>query len=225
MLVLCALLAVPFGVMSAICRYAGTTSAEPGARKVALQHDEMIIQGPVDAALSAAVEATLRPAHAPVTTVLLASLGGNEDDARQIARALARLGLHRIVVPPGFACESACLLIALADGNGFAPADNARLMFHREWRIIGPQWCLACQPMNWLKNAVTDWRLGPQEHRAMQRWADSLAPGLGERLAACKPNPFDTLAGITITGGDFKAFRAGDSGAVKCTSGAQSPPR
>ncbi len=198
-------------------------SGKPGVRApwhVATQGDEMIIQGPVDDDLLRAVEATLRASPAPITTVMLASPGGREEDARKIGAALAQLTPLRVVVPPGFACESACLLIALAAGPGFDPADNATLMFHRAWVTIGPQRCLVCQPPHWLINTVKDGILGGRSHREMQEWANALAPRLGDRLAVCKPNPFDTLTGITITGRSFKAFRAGDLRAVICAGGA-----
>jgi hypothetical protein len=214
-----AALAGAFLVLLFVCDHSQPAAGVDAPRQVAVRGDEMIIQGHTDAALSAAVEATLKAPHAPITTLFLASLGGEEDEARMIAEAVARLGPRRIVVPPGFACESACLLIALVAGPHFEPADNATLMFHRSWLTGGPQRCLACQPLNWLSNVAQDRIQGPERHREMQTWADFLAPGLGRRLAACKPNPFDTLAGVTITGLAFKRFRAGDREAITCRSG------
>ena len=153
----------------------------------------MIVQGPVDEALERDVETALATAHTPLRTILLASFGGDEERAHLISEQLTSLHVHRMIVPPGFACESACLLIAIAAPQGFEPADTATLMFHREWRLVGPRRCLVCVVPNWLRNVASDWRHGPRSHRAMQGWANILAPGLGQTLAACKSNPFDSL--------------------------------
>ena len=66
-----------------------------------------------------------------------------------------------------------------------------------------------------LANAFGDIVNGADWHRHQQIWANALAPGLGDRLARCSPNPFDTQDGVTITGLEFKQFRAGEA-AIAC---------
>lgn len=201
----------PMGLLLAMilaCQSAMRETAEREPRKVAIQGAEMIIQGPVDAALAEAVRSALAAPHARIATVLLTSSGGEEVAAFSIKDMLAALRPVRIVVPPEYACESACLLIALA-GTEFEPADNSALLFHREWKAYGPQSCWYCWIPNWIEN------IGLQ-HRAMQRWANALALGLGDHLARCRRDPFESLKGRTITGREFRRFRAGDAQAILC---------
>lgn len=198
-----------------ICLLCPPTQAGKEPRQVAIRGHEMIVQGPVDAALASAVKAALATSHTQVDTVLLASFGGIEDAADRVAAELAQFAPSRIVVPSGFHCESACLLIVRRSKAQFDPADDAKLMFHREWsaRFLGT--CLACETLNVAENTFWNHAIGPTWHRSMQVWANDLAPGLGEALARCDPNPFDTPKGVTITGLQFKRFRAGD-GSVAC---------
>lgn len=186
------------------------------ARQVAARSDALIIQGPIDPALRDAVLKVLSAHNGPLKTVLLASAGGIEAVAESIGRALARAGVRRMVVPDGFICASACLEIAMLSGASFEPADGSRLMLHREWEAYGAQDCWLCLGLSEMANAAEDLIHGRDWHRHQQTWANALAPGLGDRLAACTPNPFDTSNGITFTGRAFKAFRSGDHSAVAC---------
>ena len=206
------LLVVTIGAYLALygsCLLCPRTQAEKEPRQVAIRGHEMIVQGPIDAALAGDVDAALATSHAQVDTALLASFGGIEDAAEQIAAALTRFGPSRVVVPSGFPCESACLLIVRRSKAQFDPADDAKLMFHREWSARFSGTCFPCEMLNGAENTFWNHAIGPAWHRSMQAWANDLAPGLGETLARCDPNPFDTKKGVTITGLDFKQFRAG----------------
>ena len=200
------------------CKIAGNEMEGAAVRQVAIRADEMIIRGPMDKVLQSLVEDALPVPHAEITTVRLSSLGGDESVAQRIKTLLENLGIRHIVVPAGFPCASACLVVALTAGARFEPADTATLLFHREWIADGPQRCFACRPFNWVRNARSDEHFGAESHRFMKIWADRLAPGLGGALAACRPNPFDTLAGISIDGLTFKRFSAGIFDAILCPS-------
>lgn len=184
--------------------------------QVRIKGDQLILQGSVNPELASKLRQALTEPHGKINLVLLSSMGGDKRSAEAIAADLGGLGPRQIVVPPGFTCQSACILLALGAGHEFEPDDQATLMFHRSSTQLGPDDCLACAVVNSVNNAVQDLLVGPGPHRIMQGWANRLAPGLGDAIARCRPNPFDTQHGIIVTGQQFKAYRDGDLAAISC---------
>ena len=184
--------------------------------QVRIKGDQLILQGSINPELASKLHQALAEPHGTINRVLLSSVGGDKHSAEAMAGDLDKLGPRQTVVPSGFTCQSACILFGLGAGNWFEPDDQATLMFHRSSTQLGPDDCLACAVVDSVNNSVQDRVLGPRLHRIMQGWANNLAPGLGEAIARCRPNPFDTQHGIIVTGQQFKAFRDGDLNAIPC---------
>lgn len=207
------------GLPLAYCRTQGSPFVRARAMQVRVEGQQMIIQGAMNGELAPEVRRVLGLPHGAIDTVLLSSPGGGVTEAEAIAAELDKLGLHRVLVPAGFACESACIRLALGGSVRFEPAPSAVLLFHRTWSKQGPDSCWACRVVDWEENHLRDVTQGKASHRAMYDWAEDLAPGLGQALVRCKPRAFDTLAGITITGAQFAEYRERHDPAAVCDVG------
>ncbi len=203
---------VPFSY----CVTQGKSLRDGPVSQVIIKDNRMIIQGTITKALARKVYNALSQSHDDIKTVLLTSIGGDEDAATLINHYLNDLGPHKTIIPSGFSCQSACIFLADTSNTDFQPADDATLMFHRGWSRIGPDSCAACRVIAWEFNKTQDIVLGNSSHREMFRWAEDIAPGLGRKLSECTINPFDHIEGRTITGKQFKSFRAGQPDAVIC---------
>lgn len=185
---------------------------------VRIKDDQLILQGSINSELASRLQQVLARPHEKINVLLLSSIGGDERPAQVIAADLDGLGPRRTVVPSGFTCQSACILLGLGAGNRFEPDDQATLMFHRSSTHLGPDDCVPCLVVDTVGNAIQDAVAGSEVHRIMHGWANALAPDLGDVIARCRPNPFDTQLGIMITGQQFKAYRDGDLAAIPCPS-------
>lgn len=184
--------------------------------QIRIKDDRLIVQGSINPKLASKLHQVLDGSHEKINFVLLSSVGGDKRSAEAMAADLDELGPRQTIVPSGFTCQSACILLGLGAGNRFEPDDQVTLMFHRSSTQLGPDDCLACAVVDSANNTVRDLLVGPGPRRIMRGWANRLAPGLGDTIARCKPNPFDTGSGIIITGKQFKAYRDGDLNAIPC---------
>jgi hypothetical protein len=212
----CGLLVVTVIIPAGLCFLRGGNAVPDTETKVDVDKRQMTLRGTITDQLETKVREKLSEPHDPIKVIQLSSIGGLEIPAYKIASELYKLGPVEVVTPTDHVCESACILLAITPNFDFAPADSAKLLFHREWLTRGPDDCAACSVIAWELNTLQDRISGPQWHRSMFAWAQRLAPGLGVALAHCEPNPFDTRTGRTITGRQLKEFRAGQTDAIGC---------
>jgi hypothetical protein len=192
--------AVAWGV-PAWCR--SISPAVPSARDQHVQRNghTLTIDGNMNDALFEDVAKKLDDGPDRITKVSVNSRGGEEKAANKISWLLEGLGQHEVVVEAGNTCQSACVFLLLGGNTNYKVSDAGQLMFHGVWSLVGGEDCLACarvdQGWNWVRRNYTailsgiDWMSGTHWGRpTMQGWANHLATGLGDHLAACSPNPF-----------------------------------
>jgi len=201
----------------------------PSARGQHVQRNghTLTIDGNMNDALFEDVAKSLDQTPDRITKVSVNSRGGDPKPAYKILWLLEEQGQHEVVVETGNTCQSACVVLLLGDNTTYKVSDAGHLMFHGVWRRVGGEDCLACaaedQVVNWFRRTFTailsgiDWVFGTHWGRpTMHEWANYLATGLGDHLAACSPNPFTSRAPFYLSGADLEKYKQAGAAALPC---------